>query len=502
MGNSFDPNGRGWSDRKLLIGGAVMLVVLGLVTAGLLAKSKGYLDRRVSVTAAMMNVGDGLPDRADVKFRGVLVGAVTSVDPGEGGQPNIVHIDLKPEAAQKIPASVTARVVPSNVFAVSSIQLIDHDAGGDHQPGKAAPLRNGAVVAEDQQFPTTLFQTTINRVRELLAATQHHDGDPPVGMLEVLAGATNGRGDKLLASGARLQRILTQMNEIMAASPEDPSTMSSVSAMSRALNTATPDLLDSLDNALVPMRTVSEKQSQIRQLLSAGLDTAGRASSALDNQMDRMIGITTHLEPVVGVFAQNSDKLLPIATRLTRLTNKGYEEAWNPQRQTFNANIIVSFTPLWNYIREDCPRYGQLAGPSCATAPEVRHKFDIPQVLLPGSYKPPPDLAPPPGIPLPPADDLGGPAPGPNPDEAAPPATEPAPPVPDTPPAPESPAPTDVPAAPASYGGNVGPVGSPGEKQQLSAVLGAEPTSAQELLLGPLARGTVVEVRDNPGGGS
>lgn len=473
MGNTFDPNGRGWSDRKLLIGGAVVLAVVSLVTTGLLAKSKGYLDDRVSVTAEMMNVGDGLPERADVKFRGVLVGAVTSVDPGIDGRPNIVHIDLKPTAAQQIPSTVTARVVPSNVFAVSSIQLIDRGAG--------VPLHPGAVVAEDAEFPTTLFQSTINRLRDLLSATERSTDDPPVGLLALIADATNGRGDKLLASGARLQRILTEMNQLMAAGPEDPSTMTSLSAMSRALDTATPNLLDSLDTALVPMRTVAEKQSQIRELLSAGLDTAGRASSALDNQMDRLIGITTHLEPVVGVFAQNQDKFLPIATRLTRLTDKGYEEAWNPKRQTFNANIIVSFTPLWNYIRADCPRYGALEGPSCQTAPEVRKKFDIPQVLLPGSYKPPPDLAPPPGLPLPAGDLDGTPAAPPGPGQTSP----------------DQPAPADPPgaaAAPASYGGNVGPVGSPTERQQLSAVLGQQPSSAQQILLGPLARGTVVTV--------
>lgn len=461
MGNTFDPNGRGWSDRKLLIGGVAVLVMVAVVTTALLAKSRGQLDSRVTVTASMTNVGDGLPERADVKFRGVLVGAVTSVEPGEGGRPNIVHIDLKPEAAQQIPHTVTARVVPSNVFAVSSIQLIDRGAG--------TPLRAGAVVAEDTELPTALFQSTVNRVRELLSATERDGTDPPVGLLATIAEATNGRGDELTASGARLQRILTEMNQLMAAGPDEPSTMSALRDMSQALDTATPQLLDSLENALVPMRTLAEKQYQISELLSAGLDTAGRASSAMNNQMDRLIGITTHLEPVVGVFAQNQDKMLPIASRLTRLAEKGYQESWNKKRQTFNANIIVSFTPLWNYIRADCPRYGALEGPSCHTAPEVRQKFDIPPVLLPGSYDPPPELAPPPGVPLP-AGDIGA-------DPALPP-------------------PTPGAAAPASYGGNVGTVNSPGESRQLSAVLGEQPSPAQQLLLGPLARGTVVSVSD------
>lgn len=100
-GGSFSASGRGWSDRALLLAGVAVLAILGLVTGLLLAKSKGYLEDTVKVDAQLMNVGDGLPERADVKFRGMLVGAVTSVTPAEDGKPNIVHIDLKSEHAER-----------------------------------------------------------------------------------------------------------------------------------------------------------------------------------------------------------------------------------------------------------------------------------------------------------------------------------------------------------------------------------------------------------------
>lgn len=458
MGNSIEPNGRGWSDRQLLIGGAVFLVVAALVTGLLLAKSQGHLDAHVRVTAELVDVGDGLPERADVKFRGVLVGAVSGLEPARDGRPNIVAIDLKPEAAQGIPNTVTARVVPSNVFAVSSIQLVDH--------GDATPLRRGAVIAEDTELPTVLFQTTIDRVRRILVATQRDGTDPPVGLVNLLAQATDHRGDALLSSGARLQRILTEMNRLIATSSDEPSTVSMLSEMAQTLTSTAPELFDNLHNAVVPMRTIAEKQAELASLLSGGLNTASTASDAFDNHVDQLIGITTHLEPVVGVLAMNQDKFLPIATRLTRLSDKMLTQGWDAEGQRFNAKFIVSFTPLRTYVRGDCPRYGPLEGPSCHTAPERPQKFDIPQVLLPGSYQPPPDLAPPPGVPLPPIDDVTG-----------------------------------IAAAPASYGGNVGPVGSAGEREQLSEILGGDGSdvdSAQQLLLGPVARGTVANVSPDP----
>ena len=58
-------------------------------------------------------------------------------------------------------------------------------------------------------------------------------------------------------------------------------------------------------------------------------------------------------------------------------------------------------------------------------------------------------------------------------------------------------------AAPASYGGNVGPVGSQQELRQLGLITGqAQPASVvTDLLLGPVARGTevsMVPAQDEP----
>src|ERR1700753_1746583 len=129
MPNSFETDGRGPSDRQLLATGMAVVVTATVLTAGLLMKPTGRLDNYVRVVADLVNVGDGLPQKSDVKYHGVLVGMVDGVVPAANGKPNYVHINLKPEFATSIPASVTARVVPSNVFAVSSVQLVGNGAG-------------------------------------------------------------------------------------------------------------------------------------------------------------------------------------------------------------------------------------------------------------------------------------------------------------------------------------------------------------------------------------
>ncbi len=81
MPNSFELDGRGPSDRQLLGCGAAVLVVASLITVTLLYKSTGRLNDYVQVVADLVNVGDGLPEKSDVKYHGVLVGTVNSVDP-------------------------------------------------------------------------------------------------------------------------------------------------------------------------------------------------------------------------------------------------------------------------------------------------------------------------------------------------------------------------------------------------------------------------------------
>ncbi len=162
----------------------MVVVVAVLITTTLLVKATGRLDPFVRVVANLVNVGDGLPQRSDVKYHGVLVGAVDSVTPPAAhGNPNFVHINLNPEYAASIPATVTARVVPSNVFAVSSVQLVDRGGGPPNGVSGGPAISAGAHIPEDTELPTVLFQTTISKLRDILAATGRGREDKTVGIL-------------------------------------------------------------------------------------------------------------------------------------------------------------------------------------------------------------------------------------------------------------------------------------------------------------------------------
>jgi len=515
--NSFELDGRGPSDRQLLGLGAAVLAVAVLVTAGLLATSTGRLNDYVRVVADLINVGDGLPQKSDVKYHGVLVGTVNGVVPAANGKPNYVHIDLKPEYAKSIPATVTARVVPSNVFAVSSVQLVGNG------PGNA--IRAGAHIPEDKQLPTVLFQTTVSKLRDLLAAAGRGRDDTSVGILAALGAATDHRREALLTGGAQLNHLLDQLNSIVS-TDTGPSTVSALIDATQGLQATAPDLLDALHRAVEPMRTFAQTRGQLASLLSGADYTVGTTHESFSNHLDQLIKITGDFTPVLGVLAMRSNNFVPAVAKLDNLANKFMEQAWMPQKNIGNMRAMLTFTPSSTYTRADCPHYGDLKGPSCFTAPLYPVRPDLPDVLLPQNYHPPKDLAPPPGTAIGPDGNLV--AVGPPLVNGLPNLTDPNPPLPAwLPPAspvpgsanpdnpnpggpanPEPHRPWVAPVAPkapwipqASFGGNVGPVGSQQERNMLTVITGRPATDATQLLLGPIARGTTVSVTREPTAG-
>lgn len=532
--NSFETDGRGPTDRMLLGVGVAVIAVMSLVSALLLVKATGRLDPYVRVVAALNNVGDGLPQRSDVKYHGVLVGMVDGVTPASHGNPNLVHINLNDEYASSIPSSVTARVVPSNVFAVSSVQLVERGAG--------PPIAAGAQIPEDTELPTVLFQTTISKLRDILAATGRGREDKTIGILAAVNEATENRRSELLTSGAQLNRLLDELDSIVATDP-GPTTVSALTDATAGLQQTAPELIDSLHAAVRPMQTLVEQRAQLTALIDGGVYTVGTTHTALNNHTDRLVKITGELTPPLGALAQTAHHFVPAFTKLNQLVDKFFNEVWIPENDIGNMRVNLSFTPSYTYTRADCPRYGELLGPSCFTAPLVPVRPALPDVMLPQNYQPPPDLAPPLGTVVGPEGNLvavGPPLINPNPSLADPnpplpswmppsppvPGTAnpalvptPPPPVPLSPPAPVAPKPGDPPpssgppsgpvppadaipagplfpaeAAPASFGGNVGPVGSPQERLQLGVLTGQPATPATQLLLGPVARGMTASI--------
>ncbi len=238
-----------------------------------------------------------------------------------------------------------------------------------------------------------LFQTTISKLRDLLAATGRGREDKSVGILAALGAATDHRRPVLLRSGKQLTRAIDELNSIVSTDP-GPSTVSALLDATEGLQATAPDLLDALHEAVGPMQTFAETRGQLTGLLTDAQSTLGTVHDSFDHHMDQLIRISSELTPVVGVLAMHSNNLVPAVVKLDNLAKKFQEEVWDSELGVGNMRARLSFSQTFAYSRADCPRYGELKGPSCFTAPLVPNKPDLPESLLPQNYQPPKSLAP------------------------------------------------------------------------------------------------------------
>ncbi|MEE3849434.1 MCE family protein [Gordonia sp. LSe1-13] len=424
MSVGFEEGPRGLRKSRLVLSGLVALIVVAVALTAIWLKADGAFTASVPVRAELTDVGDGLPKNSDVKYRGVLVGAVRSVVPETADTPNVVEIDLDPARAAGIPSTVTARVVPSNLFAVSSVQLLDN--------GSAPAITSGAVIAEDESKDTVQFQTTLSQLRDIVAATGRERDDETIGLLAAVAAATDRRGTDIAAAGAQLDRITRELDAVL--TPGAPSTLRALNTAVTGLRSSAPDLLDALHSSVVPMQTVVRESAALTTFLAAGSTTAGRVDEAMRNNVDQLLTITRTAAPVVDVVARGSSSFTGIVTEINVISEKWFTEFWPRGLQNGRGKFMFQFTPHRLYTRADCPRYGELEGPSCSTAPE--------SVAPPVITK------------------REGMTPG---------------------------------YRPAAMGGNVGSVGSADEQTQLAGLVGGPPVTTT-LLLGPLARGSDITV--------
>jgi phospholipid/cholesterol/gamma-HCH transport system substrate-binding protein len=493
----IDPSGRGPTMRQLLIAGVCGLIVFALLLGFLMARYRGYFVPKVHVVAELTTTGDGLPSEADVKFRGVLVGAVENVEVANQGALQKVHIDLKPEFASDIPSNVKARVVPSNLFAVTSVELVFSEPADTY-------LHEGSVIEEDQSQGTIALQDTLTKVREVLSKLD------PVQfgrVLGTLSQALDGSGRMPGSTIERLDKWLTSVDESI---PNLGVLLDDFSASAHALNQSAPELLDVLGSSVKTAQTIADHRSALVALISGTAGTVDTVNGLFARNGDVGKQVTAGTSDMFGAIAADANSIPDTIASLNNSLRKLSETFhWGPQRQmVWNAGITL--TPYRPYEQADCPRYGNLTGPSCATAPAVSDPGYLPDSMkprsletaqglaklplpagfpeIPGLTSPGDPLASTSGEPKPVSPFAGTPLEGlfPNPAPSAP-GVQPSAGQPTAPAAPVQPASAPASAAPISYEGDAAIV----------ALLGRRPTAAEYLLLSSAMRGGTLQVGES-----
>ncbi|MEU0539096.1 MCE family protein [Nocardia sp. NPDC005978] len=470
----LDPSGRGPSARDLTLAGLAMLLALVLALLLLVMRYNGRFEDKVPVTAELTSTGDGLPANADVKFRGIIVGRVVDVEIAAKGARQQASIWLKPALAGTIPANVTARVIPNNLFGVTAIELVDNTPAGTDK------LRSGSTIAEDTSEATIQLQTTLNVLRDVLNNIQ------PEKLGRVLATLSAALDPGSRVPGSTIERLDNWLTEVHAV-PGIGGMLGDLGRAATALSQSAPELVGVLSESVTTAKTLTEQRAAMVALLTNGGSAIDTVNGLFAANPDSGKFLVSGLNELFSSLAKDPQAIPYAVSNLNAaLAQLQTVFTFGPKKQMV-WKMDVSLTPFQQYTAADCPRYGDQAGPRCggSTVPDAAPVQEYPQQMLPQHLS------------------AAGPAPV---------ATLPT--VPGLPSLPSAPAGTQllpsIPGLPAIPGITAPasqrvPAGNPGELRgdaAVAAIVGGTPNMAQTLLLGSVLRGGYVEISDAPEGGA
>lgn len=288
--------------------GIATLIVLGLAVVAFMAAQGGLFSDRVDVAAQVDDIGGALVVGNDVKIRGAIVGRVTSIDARDGGVRLGLSID--PDEADRLPAEVTARILPATVFGTSFVDLVppERSAGGE-------TLRAGAVIPQDPSTETRELQDALDTSYEILTAVEPARLATTLG---AFAEALDGRGESLGTSLVTLDSYLERLE------PQLPRVREDLQLLATNLTTIaeiSPDLLDALENSFVTTRTIVDRQADLATVLTGGDALVDETQLLVAGNQQGLVKALDQSAPIVETmfdrragFSKTFDSLVELST--------------------------------------------------------------------------------------------------------------------------------------------------------------------------------------------
>lgn len=304
----------------------------------------------VPVTLQSSTIGLQMPERADVKYRGVIVGQVRSFKPaGDGAE---LQLGIYPDSMKAIPGDVTGAILPKTLFGEKYVSL--ESAGGD----SASPLRPHATIS--RTAVSTEVEKVLNDLLPLLRAIKPEQLNYT---LNAIATALEGRGTKigngLVTLDDYLKRFNPKVDDLIADIRE-------TAKVSDVYAAALPEIGTILRNSVYTGNTLRTREAKLQKLFGEVSAFSDTARSFLDANEKNIVRL--------GQLSSVQLKLLAKYSPQYACFLEGMVTQEKQIRQTFrghmlhiNAEILKHQPRGWNV--GDLPVNGLVNKPTCLTLP-------------------------------------------------------------------------------------------------------------------------------------
>jgi phospholipid/cholesterol/gamma-HCH transport system substrate-binding protein len=304
------------------------------------------------VTLEASTIGLQMPERADVKIRGVIVGQVLGFTATGAGA--TVRLGIYPDQLRSIPSNVTGAIVPKTLFGEKYVSLV---VPRDPSP---RPLQPGATI--DRTEVPVEVQKVLADLFPLLRTVQPADLNLT---LNAISTALEGRGDELGQDLVTVDGYLRRVN------PQIPQIVRDLRLTTQVSNTyaeVMPSVAQILRNTIKTTGTLEDRHQQLQALFSDVTSFSDTAHDFLRDNGDNIIRLGQVSRPQAALLARYAPEYPCL---LGGLVASGKREA--EAFRGFTLHIVLETLPNQprGYTPGDQPVFGDHRGPSCLHLPDA-----------------------------------------------------------------------------------------------------------------------------------
>lgn len=274
-----------------ILGTAFLAMILFFLWITYAFFTKAFVDYD-TVTLKTSTTGVNLPQNADIKLRGMIVGEVRKVEPDGAGVK--LELGMNPKFIKDVPRGVTAQLIPKTLFGEKYVALI--------------PPANAVVGGPSLQAGDTItkadvpieVETLLNDLYPLLDAVD------PANLsytLSAVATALEGRGTELGKTLVTLNNYLVKVNPDV---PQLVTDLTKLGKVSDGYADAMPELGRLLRNTVVTGNTVVAKKAQLAAFFDEGTQLADTLTAFTTESGGDIVQLAKEGRPVLEMVSDYS----------------------------------------------------------------------------------------------------------------------------------------------------------------------------------------------------
>lgn len=340
----------------------LLAVIVGVGTFTPIAFDRNFRSY-ATVTLITERAGIMMDPYAKVKYRGVPVGRVKSIRPGD---PVRLELELYPDDLKYLPANVQAQVTAPTAFGAKYVELLAPDDPSPARLMAGATLQSNKVSDE----VNTTFENLV-QVLDKIDVTKLN------GTLTALAEGLRGKGDQIGQATTDFNQYLAEINPRSETVRQD---FRALKDFSDTYGVAAQDILRLLDAASTTSTTVADNKEALDSLLVSVIGVATSGTNLIGPNKDNFVKSINLLEPTTRLLMKYNPEIT--------CTILGGKIAWEPYVISAGGNGYSSILDATMMMGDDPYKYpdnlpivGQKGGPGgkpgCGSLPDVGKNWPV-----------------------------------------------------------------------------------------------------------------------------